>query len=736
MFKQIKLFFCRSTILLCILPIAYLLYLAFSSCGYFLSAGTVITLLLLIIFSVKSRQFTKHTANIITAGCMLILISIQLFLIFTTYRHNLPWADSLSVFNEAITMAASETPSITDAGRYFEMYGNNYFFTILLCYYFKFFHLFGLTAYWIEGLFLNMIAMDLGVIFCLYTIQRIKGEQTAALGAIFCMCNPVLYVFLPFVYTNTISIAFTMGIFCIAILLSQETSMTKCICYSIIEGALIAVGFQIRVTTIIPVIALTIWYILQKTSFVDIRRDIKLLMVLLITFLFLFSGCKLLINSHAPEELRSKNFPVTHWIMMGLHEDGQYYSPDEDFTYNITTKEDKVSANLKEIKTRASSLLKKGPIALLDFITKKLQTTWYSQNDGLYIETGRLQKYSNLQPYLFGYKNNLLLFWYHLYKILLFVCILIGLCREFFNKNSSQTYPYMLTLLGFIIFYLLWESNCRYTICLTLLLSLLATFGLDDIPGKLSEQCFFKKIKIMIAIYILLGVTLPGLYKIYKDYHLYTQEPVLITDSNILTVTRSYHENLITDIIDTNSVFTQTFTSEHPFNEVGIYCSYIGSDKWDASMASEFWYQFILKDDSGNILAQSEFPSEGNGNYFKLFGFDTIVPKKETTYTIEISKSDNAPTHATDRIGFVYFDFSVWDYIENAELSVNNENIHRDLIFTVRHNHLGTYTTTFRYLVYCAGVTTLLTCIAILLLFEKRLWNRFYSSIFCPKLLQ
>ena len=108
------------------------------------------------------------------------------------FRYYLPWADSLSVMNEAISMSAQAHPQISSAGRYFEMYGNNYFFTILLCYYFKFFRLFGLTAYWMEGLFLNMFAMDLSVWFCLAAAKATFGSQKRLVLTILCLLNPLL----------------------------------------------------------------------------------------------------------------------------------------------------------------------------------------------------------------------------------------------------------------------------------------------------------------------------------------------------------------------------------------------------------------------------------------------------------------------------------------------------------------------------------------------------------------
>ena len=229
--------------------------------------------------------------------------------------------------NEAISMSAQAHPQISSAGRYFEMYGNNYFFTILLCYYFKFFRLFGLTAYWMEGLFLNMFAMDLSVWFCLAAAKATFGSQKRLVLTILCLLNPLLYVFLPFVYTNTISIPFTMGIFCLPLLACKTDSRKKRIGYAIGEAVLLAVGFQIRVTTLIPVIALALWALVSLTFSRDSKHAILApLLTFVVVFVLLFGGCKALINTHVPERLRAANFPVTHWLMMGLQGDCLLYT--------------------------------------------------------------------------------------------------------------------------------------------------------------------------------------------------------------------------------------------------------------------------------------------------------------------------------------------------------------------------------------------------------------------------
>ena len=134
----------------------------------------------------RALRLSEKTADRLTFAVFLLMMAVQ----FCSDPDTVPGGTicpgraTFSVMNEAISMSAQAHPQITPQGAIFEMYGNNYFFTIVLCYYFKFFRLFGLTAYWMEGLFLNMFAMDLGVWFCLATAKATFGNQKRLILAI------------------------------------------------------------------------------------------------------------------------------------------------------------------------------------------------------------------------------------------------------------------------------------------------------------------------------------------------------------------------------------------------------------------------------------------------------------------------------------------------------------------------------------------------------------------------
>ena len=95
-----------------------------------------------------------------------------------------------------------------------------------------------------------------------------------------------------------------------------------------------------------------------------------------------------------------------------------------------------------------------------------------------------------------------------------------------------------------------------------------------------------------------------------------------------------------------------------------------------------------------------------------------MTPSGASTYTIEITARNPEPT--PDRLKFLYFDFDTYDYIAHADLAVDGESLHRDLIFLVADNYSGPYTTVNRYRAECALIILYLCGISAILLLDSR----------------
>src|SRR5699024_2566395 len=88
--------------------------------------------------------------------------------------------------------------------------------------------------------------------------------------------------------------------------------------------------------------------------------------------------------------------PWSHFIMMGLGENGRYSTKDVNFTKSFDTKEEKIEANLEEAWTRIKEHNLSG---LLDLASSKIQTVW-SEGTSKYMTTSaESENYNKLYKY-------------------------------------------------------------------------------------------------------------------------------------------------------------------------------------------------------------------------------------------------------------------------------------------------------------------------------------------------
>lgn len=647
-----------------------------------LSAGQVIPALMLggilWILSRKMSVLSDRAADRLTAVLFAVLVFVQLLLILGLYRDYLPGVDALSVFSEAVRMAEMDHPVLGLAGRYFEMYGNNYFWTILLCWYLKLFRLLGLTAYWMEALFLNMLALDAGVLLGVGSIRKCLNRQNGLMFMLLCCLNPVLYIFLPYVYTNTVSIPFTIGVFYFAWSLLKEAERGKQRAYAVSLAAVLALGMQIRITVWIPFIAMMIYCLVREENtglFCGWKKGAAVLVLPLIVFFALYGGCKLLIQTTVPEEIRDENFPVVHWMMMGLKGEGGYSSADQEYTYSFSGKEAKREADMAEIRRRVRALADSGPSGILLFLKQKFCLTWETDMDGYYSEVGPVQAYHKLHRYLNGGGNAWLEFYYQMYKVMVYGFCIFGIVAEIRKRRVTCRYPYLLTILGFAIFYLLWEANFRYTVCMTLVFGSLAVPGfeeLSEITEKLPGKDRYRFVGPVLMALLIFGTGIA-----WRGSALHEREADR-TEYVIHTYFRDFHDKWIENIANERKVVHQTFVTDHPFDQVRLYVRF-GDKTSNESMP----YRFRLLDGSQNVLVDRAFgPEWENDDDYKSFGFDRVIPDGKTEYAIEISANPEEPD-AAESMELVYFDFDTYDYVKNAELSIDGQRMNRDLVFQV-----------------------------------------------------
>ena len=91
-------------------------------------------------------------------------------------------------------------------------------------------------------------------------------------------------------------------------------------------------------------------------------------------------------NIVTEEQSDKYEYPVTHWIMMGLKGLGHYNLKDSQYTESFPTKAEKQEANIEEIKNRIKDF---GIPGLASHIASKTVWTW---EDGTYYISHHIEK--------------------------------------------------------------------------------------------------------------------------------------------------------------------------------------------------------------------------------------------------------------------------------------------------------------------------------------------------------
>ena len=236
----------------------------------------------------------------------------------------------------------------------------------------------------------------------------------------------------------------------------------------ILLGLLLFYGKEIKITSLI------IFMSLIFCSFFKIKNLKYLLYYIIsaITFILLSITFNTLIVNNANLNFFEKGvgkYPYSHWIMMGVEDIdkdnssrnsyGGYNVNDYDLTFAHMKSGDATSFNIHEYVNRVRKMKF---IGYVNYLNKKAVNTW---TDGYYFVDVKLsiqQPHKDEPVYQFIFVENKEFFIYFVQGVqfMFIICLIIDSIINF-NKNHDIDYL-KLTIIGLVIFFLLWENRSRY----------------------------------------------------------------------------------------------------------------------------------------------------------------------------------------------------------------------------------------------------------------------------------
>lgn len=676
-----------------------------------IGAGSLLLFLLFLALLPLLRKLSARQERLLLLGVLAVIFLGQLVLIFGIHQSTFMY-DPYRVFDEALHMQTTHTVSGTAMEGYYAIYPNNIPFTLLIYWIVRLGAGLGLTDTGLMVLLqmLNALCMDAAVFFTAILLKKYVSVLSMRLFLVICLLNPLVYLWPGFVYTSTVSMPFIMGALLLFLELFQEERPYRKNLLAVGLGIVLMLGFQIRATVLITLIAGIIYFVLgvlPQTADRDSigtapdakhtsvwKSTISSAIILLLSMAVTFSAWKGIQRQYANFDTTDTAFPVVSWLAMGLEGDGMFNTQDYYDTKNAATAEEKKAVNEEKLRTRLEKL---GIRGWLDLAGRKLVRTWADGTDDYPSYLNQYSSTGKLHTWLLEDKKDFVVLFMQSMRCFLFLFTAIGAAFLLFGKRTP-TGPLLLlqlNLIGGSFFHVLWETGELYSLCFSFLLFALAAAGLEE-AGKhstfdrvdyvakfnddaqdshaISQGISREWMPVILAILLLL-VTAAGLFRHTGDF---IRTPVKRHDTLISqkTYTDAFPEGLTA-----GNTLTQTFVADQPFNRVAVRVKNVNTDKKDSQ------YQITVTDDSGicymnrTVTGQDVFDYD----YFYL-GLDTVAaPTQATRYSITITCIQGT---ADNSVAFLAYDTGNHDAYAPGALYRNGEaSENADLNFMVYRSY-------------------------------------------------
>ena len=649
--------------------------------------GVIITCTILGLFRLVNKLSKKG----------LLIFTIALFVIYgistvaITYLFpTIPMTDSFYVHDQAVGMAHGTKDIINGNSAYFRKYSNNNPLIILLYFIYKIAYSLGITDLIQFGRLFNASCITGSLVLFYFAIQKLSKRETT--GAKFVLLNllfvPMIFM-TSWVYTATVCLPFMGGIMLCGANLIKNQSKKSIIINSAIIGVLSIVGYNIRPVVLILSIAGFICLVLWTVK--DKKRLMKSALMVGICAVFAlgsFVTTKALNNHYYTGS--NGNFPLTHWVAMGLTENGMYdtHLVKENMRLSNT---DEMKANVnKHIKERLSNYNAGSFISHLYIKNCNIWTIGSLEYQSRLL--GSAEKYTPLSKWLYGSKSDLMCLYTQMLWLSLHILTLIYIIRFIFNKESKYGLLQILTLLGGYGFYMIWEVKTAYAVPFVFFIIGMATLG-----GESVENAFaMSKAKVKnIGRISYSAVAIFSIVLMFMGAPFFTDNVMNVSDKKLMV--KSTHNCLIKKIATRKRTVTQEFYTKEKFNRV-----YLNVTCRKNLSTSNSKYKITLKNSKNKTIATKLVDSKDYTN--RVSDIKLKLPKKYTPSGKEKFKITVKGISGT--VEAFNFGYSHGDDIDPimGNLRTNGKLVKGDLRLTVSEIHKGSLLSPKRYCAFCVVI--------------------------------
>ena len=230
-------------------------------------------------------------------------------------------------------------------------YSNNYFLIFALIFIYRISYLIGFVNFSVLSILLNIVFIDLSIFIVYLVVKKLCDIRTALFAVLICLFSTPFLFYTPIFYSDTLTLFIPILMFYLVILLNDNNSKKKTFLLIISLSILAFLGYKMKASILVCFVAILIYWFFQNKSFKEKFGDIVLCFLIILVLFLSFNAFEKNFMKNASAV--GKNFPKTHWIMMGLNDNtkiyGNYWYQDVNYTENSNHK---IEDNIKVIKER------------------------------------------------------------------------------------------------------------------------------------------------------------------------------------------------------------------------------------------------------------------------------------------------------------------------------------------------------------------------------------------------
>lgn len=508
--------------------------------------------------------------------------------------------------------------------------------------------------------------IDLGIFFAWKIIRILSSRKQAAVFLLVCLCNPVLYVCAAGCYTTTLMIPLLMAVLLLIVVMLKENCPKRKLFFSFLFGVVLVFGAFLRATVLIGAIAFGIYLLIREKDADAVsyskKQTASLLLAVLVGCVLTGGGYALAKNSLVHEDYRDTQMPPIYYLMFAANPEtkGTYSETDYALISSYDTLAEKEKASMEILTERIRTM---GLPGVLSLANHKLALTFSDGTEDYrdFLTTSR--NYSSLHSLIGGSHNDFFALGCHSFHLAAFGMFLLSLFGAFKKKCDNPRYILYLTLLGGMIFHMLWESYYVYSLGFCMLIYL---------PAAEEICCLSENSRT--------GRILPPLGAVSALILFLTAFPLINTlrttafDHRECAVVQDMSAGEQLPLLEGETI-TQTFRTHRPFNRIG--CKVQNPTGGENTSL----YRMELLSETGAVITSREvIGMEVPDKDYCYMETPLIQPEGSTAYAIRITPLQTDSSHF---LTFTCYNSGYYDLYPEGSMSRSLNEKNTDLTFTV-----------------------------------------------------